>query len=115
MLKKFMQFIAIILGVGLIVNLTRDIWQLVKAKDQIRVAEQRVVQLEEENRILKEKQKYYASQEFVEEEARNKLNMAKPGETIVVLPKTAQGSGNNGGQNLHPDLPNWQKWVRLFF
>ncbi len=58
------------------------------------------------------------SQEFIEQQARDKLNLAKPQETVVVVPpdlvsRVATYSGVISGQK--EEEPNWKKWVKLFF
>lgn len=61
------------------------------------------------------------SLEFLEREARNRLNLIKPGERIVILPpKEARGSDASDPSLESTDgrvtaTPNWQKWWKLFF
>lgn len=115
MRKKVIQIAIIVVGISLIVNLTRDILRLLKAGERIKQAENRLEKTKEENKQLFEKKDYYASEEFIEEIARNKLNMARPGETIVVLPPNlAEVVGRKEKETLS-ELPNWRKWWNLFF
>lgn len=115
MRKKALQIVIIVIGVSLIVNLTRDILRLLKAGERIKVAENKLEQVEEERNLLLEKKEYYASEEFIEETARDKLNMARPGETIVILPPNlAEVVGRKEKEPVR-ELPNWQKWWDLFF
>jgi hypothetical protein len=79
------------------------------------LAEEKVYQLEKEQQKLLEKRQYYQSEEFIEEEARNKLGLSRPGETIVILPPNV---GEILGQKEgipEKEIPNWQKWWKLFF
>lgn len=61
--------------------------------------------------------KYVKSDSFVEEKARRELNMAKPGENVLVVPKTAV-SGNGQEKNdvvgLN-NISNYKKWWHYFF
>lgn len=115
MRKKVIQIAIIVVGISLIVNLTHDILRLLKAGERIKQAENRLEKTKEENKQLLEKKDYYASEEFIEEIARNKLNMARPGETIVVLPPNlAEVVGRKEKETLS-ELPNWRKWWNLFF
>jgi predicted cobalt transporter CbtA len=70
--------------------------------------------LEKEHQELLEKKEYYQSEEFVEQEARNRLNLGKPGETVVILPPNV-GETEEITSTPTPELPNWQRWWRLFF
>jgi len=85
-----------------------------RAKDELKLAEQKIEELQKEAAILTEKKDFYQSEEFIEQEARNKLNMVKEGETVVVLPpnlKELLGEKENQPQIL---LPNWRQWLNLF-
>jgi len=115
MRNKIFQVIIIFLGLGLIVKLTGDFLRLLKAGQQIKIIEEKVLKLEEKNRELSQKRQYYQSKEFIEEEARNKLNMAKPGETIVILPPNVNEFLNRPKTQANSSLPNWKKWWDLFF
>ena len=60
------------------------------------------------------------SLEYLEREARDRLNLVKPGERIVILPPKEQVSGirfQELGSEITVDqqIPNWQKWWKLFF
>jgi cell division protein FtsB len=115
MKNKFFRVIIVVLGLGFIVKLTGDFLHLLRANQQIKTAEEKVLKLEEKNRELSEKYQYFQSKEFIEEEARNKLNMAKPGETIVVLPPNLSEFMNHSRTKNEVSLPNWRKWWNLFF
>lgn len=79
---------------------------------QIEEAETRLFNLKEENEQLKSELEYKKSNDFAEEEIRNKLGLAKQNEAIVVLPmeETKESDVEN-----RKSTPNWQKWWRLFF
>ncbi len=65
----------------------------------------------QENQQLKTELSYVKSQEFIEEEARNKLFMVKPGEAGVIVP---QELIKEKIVKKEMALPNWQKWLNLF-
>lgn len=115
MRKRAIQWLVIIVGISLIINLSRDILRLIKAGGQIKLTEEELAEKSQENKQLLEKKKFYTSEEFVEEEARNKLNMARPGETIVVLPQNVSELVGREEKEVFQEIPNWQKWWKLFF
>jgi len=83
-----------------------------KAGNRLTLARDELDRVKAENeRLIREKSKV-DSPDFVEEEARNRLGMSRPGETIVVLPEELQ-------QPLpgvyREDKPNWKRWLELFF
>lgn len=77
--------------------------------------EGKVEELRVKNKELKEKLEYVKSSEFVEKEARDRLNMAKEDEVIVVLPEELETRDWRLETSSEEDLPNWQRWLRLFF
>lgn len=112
--RKPIQILMIVIGIALIVSLSRSILKMFRAKDELRLAEQKIEELQEEAAGLTEKREFYQSEEFIEQEARNKLNMVKEGETVVVLPpnlKEVLGEKENQPQ---VQLPNWHQWLNLF-
>jgi len=115
MKNKFFQIIGILLGLILVVKITGDLLHLFKAWQQIEKIEKKVAELEEKKKELSEKYQYYQTPEFIEEEARNKLNMAKPGETIVILPPNIKNLNSDYKAQFSPQIPNWKKWWNLFF
>ena len=111
---KWVQILIIVVGVGLIVSLSRDILKLLRAADELKLAAQKVEKLQKEGESLTQKKNYYQSEAFIEEEARNKLNMAKTGETIVILPPNIKEVlGEKESLDVKP-LPNWRQWLNLF-
>lgn len=76
-------------------------------------AEGEVEELLGEQEALLEKREYYQSEEFVEKQARDKLNMAKEGETVVILP---EGEGVLGEVEISRERqePIWKKWLGVF-
>lgn len=115
MRKKIINFTILIIGVGLIINLSRDILRLLKAGERIEQAQLRVEELEKENLELQELSQYYQGEEFIEEQARNKLNLAREGETIVILPPNVGELVGWKEEEKTPEIPNWKKWFKLFF
>lgn len=47
--------------------------------------DQEISQLEQQNQELESLLEYFSSQEFIEKEARQKLNLAKPNEKVVII------------------------------
>jgi len=112
--NRLVQVIIILIGVGLIVSLSRDIVRLLRSGEELDLAKQKVIESEQERTNLEQKKEYYQSEEFVEEIARNKLNMAKEGETIVILPENIRDILGYKDSQLPEFVPNWKQWLNLF-
>ena len=111
---KWVQILIILVGIGLIVSLSRDILRLLRSADELKLAAQKVEELQKELESLAQKKGYYQSESFIEEEARNKLNMAKVGETIVILPPNLKEVIGRKENQLTKPLSNWYQWLNLF-
>ena len=110
-IKKIAFFLAIGLCFIVINSLTRSIYDLWHKQDLVVKAQNNLNKEEEENQRLKSQLAHVTSDQFIEEEARNKLFMVKTGESGVILP---QGLGSVKPAASVRELPNWQKWVNLF-
>lgn len=60
--------------------------------------------------------KYVKSDSFVEERARRELNMAKPGENVLVVPKTEEVGNRQENNNMVGlnNISNYKKWWHYF-
>ena len=102
----------------LLASLARNILRGRRAFERIRVAEERVEKLDQENQDFNEKIEFLRSDEYTESQFRDKLGLAKEGEIVVVLPydeilRKLAPKRVEEEQTL-PD-PNWKKWYKLFF
>jgi len=114
MRRKAVFTVLFLAGIYFSISLSRQIWTLWQQKDRLAVSQKNYEEAKGENEKLKSELEYKQSDKFLEEEARNKLNMAKEGEEIVILPKDAQESQQE--EKKEPKkLANWQKWLNLLF
>lgn len=114
--RQTISVIAILIGIYFIISLSRELLELLSARERIAKEEAEVSRLEEEQRELASQLEYVASEEFVESEAREKLLMRKPGEVVVFLPEEETGQIEKVKQVEKADrkLANWEKWAQLF-
>ena len=113
---KYLTTIAMIIIAGLILlGLGRQISSAIQAGKRLDAEAEEVSKLQNQSQQLKKKLAQTNQPDFVEQVARDKLNMAKPGETVVVVPEQAINHVI-ASQNppVEEKLPNWQGWVKLF-
>jgi len=113
---KYLGLFIICLLVGLIfLGLGKQIATALQAGKRLDDAAYQVGQLQKTNQELKSKLQEVEKIGYVEEIARDKLSMAKPGESLVVIPEKAVDQVL-GAQKVVPEikLPNWQGWLKLF-
>jgi cell division protein FtsB len=109
--KKVAYFITIILCIVIINGLIRSIYDLWNKQDLVVKAKEDLNEQKQENQELKAQLSYVQSTNFIEEEARNKLFMVKPGEAGVIVPEELIKKKE---EKITIYVPNWQQWVNLF-
>jgi cell division protein FtsB len=89
---------------------------------QAQAAQQRaaIVALDQENAALRAQLDSYATDaylDYVQQRARRDLNLANPGETVLLV-RWAQGQAtpqSTPTADVEPDdRPNWRRWVNVF-
>jgi cell division protein FtsL len=115
-MTKFLGLFFIILVVALILlGLGKQIGTALQAGKRLDTAAEEVDKLQQQNRNLREKLSDAQRYNFIEDIARNKLNMGKPGETVVVIPENALNQVLGAKKAVEEiKLPNWQGWLKLF-
>lgn len=116
-MRRRVVLLAILLGgLYLIVVLSRDLWQILGARQRLTEAEKRVEALEQEQLVLQEELKLTESEGFLEKEAREKLLVGKEGEVVVLLPP-GWGEGVTRREEEESEVEaqaNWEKWLEVF-
>ena len=118
--EKSGRFKLLVIGVSIYVMgvLIWDIVGVGKAQRQMDQAGEKVETLQAEQVKLQRQLAVVTSEEFAEEQIRDELLLAKPGETVVVVPQQVAPAGSDaalaGKQEKPENLANWQKWAKLF-
>ena len=113
-MKKIIFIVIIILASLSIVNSLRSVYSLWKKQEVITQASHELAKEKEKNKELKTQLKDVSSQGYVEEEARDKLFMVKPGENTVIIPKDLLAT-DSAKKTIETPKSNWQQWWELFF
>lgn len=114
-IKKIAFFVILIISFVIINNLVHSIFTLWQKKHLVDDIRQEVDKQRKVNQDLKQKLNYTKRPQFVEEEARNKLFMAKPGEGVIVLSQKDLETTISAKPKPRDTRPNWKKWWDLFF
>lgn len=113
--KTLAVIVIILISFSILIGLGRQIVDALSAGDRLDSSIDEVTRLQDENRQLKQQLSQVEQYDFIEKIARNKLNMAKPGETIIVIPKEEVDRVLNPPKPYEePKLENWQGWLKLF-
>lgn len=121
--KRFFSSRTIVLG--LLVIFILIVWAVINnLSNQSRLDEkaaqldQEIAALEKQNTELVDLIDYFASTEYIEKEAREKLNLARPGEKMVVVTEGKDVLKQDTNQDFLAGLDGlkpWQKWWKYFF
>lgn len=113
--KYFIGFLIIIL-ILIIIALGREGYRYFGINQEIKNLEQKIEKLKQENEELEGMEKYFESKEFLEKQARLKLNLAKPGEGVIII-KTPEDLKQETEQKqvIAKEISNIQKWWDYFF
>ena len=95
------------------------VYQNYQTKRRLAEIEAEIERLRQENRRLSDLVTYYQTDTFRELEARKKLGLKKPGETVVALPENADEEivdpTRLPAAPAPPPMPNYRKWWEYLF
>lgn len=111
--KKALRAVIVIVCLYLAVTTVQSMADLWRAGDKVTRREEELAQLLRDQDELRRQQKDAQSPLFLERVARDELGMSRPGEKIIVIPQELLTNSEN--RVISPNLPNWQKWLRLIF
>lgn len=120
--KSFQQWIliiAILILIFLFISLMKIFSKRKNVEYTINSLEQEIVDLEKKNKQLIDLVQYLNTATFVESEARNKFNLVKPNENVVIVKDDQDKSSIDVDDNLHADdqvlqKSNVEKWKEYF-
>lgn len=96
-------------------NLIVQIMDALRSGERLSEAADKVYRLEVENKQLKQKLKEVQSEEFIEEQSRNKLGLSKAGEILVIIPEDKLRLVMEASAPARIRLPNPLGWWKVFF
>lgn len=113
--NKVLLCVAVLLGSLFLFGLSKQIHDALESGKRLDVAVEQVNKLQETNRMLEKRLEKVKSYDFIEEVARNKLNLVRDGETVVIIDqKSLENVLAQGKTAPVSKIPNWQGWLKLF-
>ena len=115
-MRKVGVVFILILSLFIINSLVRSIYNLLQKQEVVVATKEELTTEKKKNAALKEQYRRVQNEGYIEEEARNKLFLAKPGEQIVIVSgDEATTSGEMQKEVQRMQKPHWQAWWELFF
>lgn len=110
-MKRLIFIISVIVLLLAINGLIGSIFDLLHKENVLTQAQKQLEMEKLKNQKLKADLSYVQTDQFIEEEAHNKLFLVKPSEQEVLLPSAPVQNAAKASKQ----VPNWQKWLNLFF
>ncbi len=110
---KRISYLVVVFGL-VIVNygLIRSIIDTWNKQSIVKDAKAKLEIEKQESLSLKKQFSYVQSNAFIENEARDKLFLVRPGESEVLIPKDLLSSSDSKVSSL--PSPTWKQWLNLF-
>lgn len=112
-MKRIIAIVIIIVLIVVIRSIILSINSLSDNNKSLTELKNDLITKKRENQLLKEKLHYVKSDEFIEFEARNKLGLTRKDEYMVLVPQDPNKATTE--QIEIEEVPNWEKWKKLFF
>ena len=116
----FIAGLVILVLIG--ISLGKETYRKHQIQKEIEGLQSEIQKINQENSDLDNFISYLSTKEFQEKEAREKLNLQKEGERMIVLRKelgqqkeTKNANPAAGTDFIEDKSPNWQKWLKFFF
>lgn len=113
-MNKYLKRGIIVFELLLIVSLLRGIEMSKKSRGRVSELEKRREEASSRKEELEKRLEYVESEEYLEKVAREELNLAKEGETVVILPDQKQLQEQEEGEVVE-EMTNWEKWKVVLF
>lgn len=115
MIKKLAIIAALLLITGVFYVLFRQISESFQAAKRLDTEVETLTKLQKKNSDLKKRLAEVGTTRFIESQARDKLNMSREGETVVIIPQDELNKVLGVWEEKKEEvLPYWQGWVKLF-
>lgn len=122
---SFISLLIILLGIGAIAAVSFVSYKEAKRNQQINgeieAMRQEAEKIRKNNENLKEKISYFETPAFQEGVAKEKLNLQKPDEQVVMVKPSeyyesrGENVSDNQTEKAEEDIPNYLKWWNQFF
>ncbi len=115
MIKKIIFILGIILVIVIVYSFGKQIFSSLEAGKRLDNEAEKLTLLQRRNDELKKKLTEVGSLQFVEQQARDKLSLARPGESVIIIPQAEIDKVLGAKQEVQKVIePYWQGWLKLF-
>lgn len=112
MKDKLLRGLLILFCLTLSINLVRSYINLTQKGDVVIETKKKLQEAKDKQDQLKRELAMVESPEYIEKQAREKLNLGKEDEIVLILPSVSPFITPTPIPQ--PDFPTWRKWVNVF-
>ena len=113
---KLFILISVLVVIFLGTNLGKEFYRKYRIQKEIDSLKEDINSLEENNYKLSQLIEYCKTNEYKEAQARERFNLGKEGESLVVMIESSDGDNEIEKKiNDSKKLPNYRKWWNYFF
>jgi len=113
--SKLFLILGIVVLIFLVFALGKKFFESREIDNEINTAEADIAKLEARNSELGELLNFVSTDAFLEQEARLKFNLLKPGESVVVIQPNGQTPTGEAESRENDNFSNPRKWWNYFF
>lgn len=110
---RLVSWILLFIILMLVINIIRSFFNLRQRGDVISQTQEKLQSEKEQQEELNRQLARVESPAYIEKEARNKLNLGREREIVLILPSISPIAEPT--PTIIDKSSNWQKWIRLFF
>jgi len=114
-IKKIVLLIILLFGLAICFNLATSVYVLWHKKDVLTRTRAELIQAQQQNKQLKGQLSQVMDSSFIEQQARNKLFLIKPGEQNVVVPQSQSLIASQRQIETTESKVVWRQWLEVFF
>ena len=112
--------IGIALAVIISVRAVKEAYRSRKIEKEVESLRQEAERIQNDNDTLQKQIDYYSTSEFVEKISKDKMNLQKPGETVVIVKKGINNQAEIEDEKketvqVEDNEKNYKKWWDFFF
>lgn len=110
-------FFLLLVIIFIVIALGRESYRFFRINQEIKGLKQKIADIEKSNEELSKMREYYQSEEFLEREARLKLNLTKPGEKLIIIKQKEESPEEKIEEKkaIAKEISNIQRWWDYFF
>jgi len=112
--SKYSIFALAIIFLLLVIVLGRESYFNYQTSQEIKKLQNKIDEMQKNNGDLAETEKYFQSEEFLEKEAKLKLNLVRDGEKLIIV-KQEKTIAPTEVQEKTENISNIKKWWLYFF